>query len=146
MQRRTLTFAGAAGHGHIAGAVALGAVVGAATRWALIELLGGDGTVPPGLVVANVVGCLVLAMVVALAPEAPAPRSAAIGTGFCGALTTFSTLAVDLARLGDDGDIAGFVVLLAVSLLTGVLAHLVGDRLARHPRVASTRTHPGSGS
>lgn len=146
MQRRTLTFAGAAGHGHIAGAVALGGVVGAATRWALIELLGGDGSVPPGLVVANVVGCLVLGVVVAIAPEAPTARTAAVGTGFCGALTTFSTLAVDLARLGDDGDVAGFVLLLVVSLVTGVLAYLGGDRLARHPRFATTSSHPGSRS
>ena len=57
---------------------------------------------PWGTLVVNVVGSFVLGVVVG-AGLGTAPLSL-IGIGFCGAFTTFSTMATELALLWRDGD------------------------------------------
>jgi len=54
-----------------------------------------------------------------------------VGTGFCGALTTFSTFQVQLVELGDDGHVALAAAYLAVSVAVGLAAATAGARLAR---------------
>ena len=70
--------------------VALGAAVGAPLRFVTAHLL--DGRLPWGTMLVNVAGSFVLGGVsgLALGPEG----AALLGTGFCGALTTYSAFAV----------------------------------------------------
>ena len=70
--------------------VALGAAVGAPARFLVAEYLPG---VRATLVV-NVLGSAVLGLLVHASPSA----YALVGTGFCGALTTFSAFAVEVAQ------------------------------------------------
>jgi fluoride ion exporter CrcB/FEX len=55
-----------------------------------------------GTFTVNLAGALILGWLV-IARERWRPL---VGTGFCGALTTFSTFQVQLVQLGDDGHVA----------------------------------------
>lgn len=105
--------------------VALGAAVGAplrylTDRWMRVRL--GDGF-PWGTLAVNVAGSLLLGFLVGLPVG---PRVAALlGTGFCGALTTYSTFA-----LGTVGLVRRRAVLYAAaSVVAGLTAAYLG-RLA----------------
>ena len=108
-------------------AVAIGGVAGAALRWVLLESIG-PTSFPTATLIANLVACLALGALIARG------RRDAIGvglaTGFCGGLSTMSTLAVELAEFGRDGDLGLFVLYLAASLLGGAVALNLGRRLA----------------
>ncbi|RMH79206.1 MAG: CrcB family protein [Actinomyces sp.] len=111
--------------------VAVGAVCGAATRWAVGELVPAS-RFPWALVLVNLAGSLVLGMV---AFRAATGRRELVrlgaGIGFCGSLTTFSSLAVTLAHeLGDGGSFLA-VEVLVVHLAGGVGAAALGAGL-RH--------------
>lgn len=70
--------------------VALGAALGAATRFWVAHHL--DGRTPWGTVLVNVAGSFVLGILVGAG--ASADGLALLGTGFCGGLTTYSAFAV----------------------------------------------------
>jgi CrcB protein len=70
--------------------VALGAAVGAPTRYAVAVLLPG----PRATLAVNVAGSAVLGLLV----HPSASTYALVGVGFCGALTTYSTFAVEAAQ------------------------------------------------
>jgi CrcB protein len=83
--------------------VALGAAVGAPLRYLTSRAVKADGF-PWGTLIVNVAGSLVLGFVAGL-PASPA-WTALVGTGFCGALTTYSTFSwetLTLARAGHRG-------------------------------------------
>ena len=83
--------------------VALGAAVGAPLRYLTDRWVQGRvGTAFPwGTFVVNLAGCLVLGAV-AGSDRVPADVVALVGTGFCGALTTYSTFSWEALRLGGD--------------------------------------------
>ena len=54
-----------------------------------------------------------------------------VGTGFCGALTTFSTFQVQIVVLGDDGHVALAAAYLAVSVAGGLAAAARGSQAGR---------------
>jgi CrcB protein len=91
-------------------AVSLGAALGALLRWALaLKLNQLFPAVPPGTLVANLVGGYVIGVAVAFfasAPGIPAEWRLLIVTGFCGGLTTFSTFSAEVAALLQQGRIA----------------------------------------
>ena len=81
--------------GVLAVCVAAGAAIGAPARYLTVHLVTGWGGRPSaGTLVVNVVGAFVLGLV---AGARPSPwLGALVGVGFCGAFTTFSTLALEL--------------------------------------------------
>ena len=110
--------------------VALGAAVGAPLRYLtnhwVRERLG--GTPAAGTLVVNVVGSFVLGVVVG-AGAGSAPL-ALVGIGFCGALTTFSTLALEIWDAMADDRYPHAVANVALSLALGVGAAWLGWALA----------------
>ncbi len=97
-------------------------------RWALLHAADGAGWALVGI---NAVGCLILGMVVHGALRADDRRRLALGVGFCGALTTFSILALDTARHLDSGSPLDAAALLLISLVTGVVALVAGAATRR---------------
>jgi CrcB protein len=57
-----------------------------------------------------------------------------LGTGFCGGLTTFSTLQVEVVRLADDGRAGMALAYLAASLAGGAAVAFTTVRLVRRAR------------
>jgi CrcB protein len=95
--------------------VALGAAVGAPVRFLVAQWL-------PGLratLLVNVVGSAVLGLLV----HPSASIAALVGTGFCGALTTFSAFAVEVAQTRRWGYVASTAALcLAAAALSRCVA------------------------
>ncbi|MDQ1288818.1 MAG: fluoride exporter [Actinomycetota bacterium] len=79
--------------------VAVGAAAGAPARYLSDRAVQArhDSVFPWGTLTVNVVGSLLLGLVAAL-PVDPAV-AALVGTGFCGALTTYSTFSYETLRL-----------------------------------------------
>ncbi len=110
---------------------AVGGVVGATARWVVVAITP-HGSLDWGVLIVNTVGSLLLGMIAALAlhPERRTePAVIAAGAGFCGSLTTFSTLAVSVAGELRDGSTPTGLVRLGVSLAAGLGAAFVGWHL-----------------
>ncbi len=110
--------------------VLLGGAIGAPIRY-LTDLFvqsRHDSVFPWGTFAVNVVGSLVLgvsaALVIGLEP--PAWVLALIGTGFCGALTTFSTFGYETVRLLEEGSVLTAVASCAAGLVIGLGACAAG--------------------
>ncbi|WP_104525758.1 fluoride efflux transporter FluC [Blastococcus atacamensis] len=111
--------------------VVAGAMLGAPLRL-LAERIAvarsGPGSVL-GTLVVNVTGSAVLGVLVGWA-AAPGWLAALLGTGFCGALTTFSTFGTDVVRLAEQRRwpvVLGYVgATLALGLGAAVAGHALG--------------------
>lgn len=116
-------------------AVAVGGFFGGALRDAVGLWLPGSATSFPWAVfTVNTVGAFVLALLLVLVLEVLPPTTylrPLIGTGFCGALTTFSSVATGVDQLVGR-DHAGLALgYLAASLAAGLAAALAGGLLGR---------------
>lgn len=110
--------------------VVAGAVVGAPMRY-LVDLLvqsRHDSVFPWGTLTVNAIGSLVLGGVAgALSASAgPSWLLTLVGTGFCGALTTFSTFSFETLRLAEEGSFLQSAANVAVSVVVGLLAVSAG--------------------
>jgi CrcB protein len=102
-------------------AVFAGGFVGALARFGIVELFGSyDGSWPWPIFIANIAGCAILGYVIAA--HGPGIQVSLIGTGFCGALTTFSTFQLELYQLLDAHSYFTAVAYLAASIFFGMLA------------------------
>ena len=114
---------------------AVGGALGALARWGLATALpSSPGGWPWATLLVNLTGCLLLGVLLG-AVFARFPGRAwlrpLLGTGVCGGYTTYSTFAVDVVRLVDDGAAgiaAGYVL---ASVAGGLLATAVGVQLGR---------------
>ena len=105
--------------------VAVGGALGAPARYVIdLAVQSVHGTVFPwGTFTVNLLGSLVLGAVAgAVGAGAPGWLLALVGTGVCGALTTFSTLGYETVRLLEDGAIFEAVTNAAASLVIGLVA------------------------
>jgi len=104
--------------------VALGAAFGAPLRYVIDRVIQRrhDTVFPWGTMTANVTGCLVLGFVVSAASRLSPGIETVLGTGFCGALTTYSTFSYEILRLLQDG--ARFY---AATYLAGRVSRRGGD-------------------
>jgi CrcB protein len=122
-------------------AIFLGGFIGAIARAGLVELLPHDPSEWPwATFIANLVGAFLLGYFTTRLQERLPPsayRRPFLGTGFCGALTTFSTMQLELLRMLD-GEYFGLAVAYAgVSVLAGFLAIAVATNLVRRARVTA---------
>jgi CrcB protein len=113
--------------------VVAGAMIGAPLRY-LADLLvqsRHDTVFPWGTLTVNAAGSLILgAAAGAVSGGAPAWLLTMVGTGFCGALTTFSTFGYETLRLMEDGSVLEAFLNTVVSLLIGFVACAGGWVLA----------------
>lgn len=117
----------------LAGLVVAGAI-GAPARYLVDRLVQDhtDGVLPWGTFVVNVSGSLLLGLVAGASVHHAFPATPRIwlGTGFCGAYTTFSTFTFETVRLVEEGAAAGAFLNGAASLLAGTAAAAAGLVLA----------------
>ncbi len=110
--------------------VSAGSVVGALLRYLAFTVVPDrSGSFPAVTVGVNVVGCLAIGWLMALALEVwPSRRFLRpfLGVGVLGGFTTFSTFAVDTRGLLADGNVVLALVSVAVSLFAGLGAVLAG--------------------
>lgn len=87
--------------------IAIGASLGAWLRWLLgLKLNALFPTIPPGTVVANMIGGYIIGLAIAFLAASPtlSPEwRLLIITGFCGGLTTFSTFSAETVALIQEG-------------------------------------------
>jgi len=121
-----------------AAAVFVGGCFGALVRAGLTDLLPPGHGLPWATLTANLVGTALLAWFATRLQERLPPstyRRPLLGTGLCGALTTFSTLQVDLIRLGRDGHEGLAAAYFAVTLVGGIALMFTVTRLVRRARI-----------
>ena len=97
-------------------AVFVGGCAGGAAR----DLLAGSHA---STLAVNLVGCLALGVLVVTVPHHWRPL---LGTGFCGALTTFGTVTVASEQWLEDGQVVDALGYLGLSLLGGVATAALG--------------------
>lgn len=110
--------------------VLLGGAVGAPARYLTDLLVQSRHTsrVPWGTFTVNVVGSLILGVVAGAGAGAGLSPSAVtlLGTGFCGALTTFSTFSYETVRLLDMGRWRIATLYVGLSVVLGFTACALG--------------------
>ena len=81
--------------------VALGAAIGAPLRYLTDRFVSArvDSRFPWGTFTVNATGSLILGLVAGVGLAGDAPWQLVLGTGFCGALTTYSTFAWETVQL-----------------------------------------------
>jgi CrcB protein len=111
--------------------VAIGAALGAPARYLTDQLLQGrhDSMFPWGTFAANIAGCALLGFLAAL--PARAGLMAFASTGFCGALTTYSTFGYETVRLAQSGARTLAVLNVGASIMAGLGAAYTGMAVAQ---------------
>ena len=115
--------------------VAFASAVGAPVRYLVDRVVASRnrGAFPWGTLVINVSGAFVLGVLVGMSAHHGLSKQAVaiLGTGFCGAYTTFSTFSVETVRLVEERAFAKAAMNVGVSLVAGLLAGAAGLGLAQ---------------
>jgi CrcB protein len=116
-------------------AIFLGGAAGSLLRvWLAQTVTSGVATWPWATFIANVSGCFALGLIATHLRERPpeAPHwHPLLGTGFCGAYTTFSTMQLELVRMIDHERFGLAIGYALASVLAGYLAIGAGAALVR---------------
>jgi fluoride exporter len=107
--------------------VAGGAAAGAPLRYLTDRAVQSrhESAFPFGTLLVNVVACLVLGLVTGVSGLS-STMLALVGTGFCGALSTYSTYSFETVRLAEDGDWGDATLNVLVSVSLGLGAASLG--------------------
>ncbi|MFC8448512.1 fluoride efflux transporter CrcB [Kitasatospora sp. NPDC057223] len=115
--------------------VVVGAVVGAPLRYLTDRAVQArhDSVFPWGTFTVNVTGCLVLGLLTGAvtAGAASSQLQLLLGTGLCGALTTYSTFSYETLRLAEGGARLLALANVAGSIAAGLAAVYAGTGLAQ---------------
>lgn len=115
-------------------AIAVGAVLGAWSRYGLSVALNGRGWLPWGTFAANAIGGLLIGLAIAhfsaRTDISPLWRMFFV-TGFLGALTTFSTFSAEVTSLILEGSLPRGIALAALHLLASLILTAIGIWLYR---------------
>jgi CrcB protein len=111
--------------------VFLGAAVGAPARYLTDRAvqIRHDTLFPWGTLAVNVLGCFVLGALAGAGTAESGPVFAVLGTGFCGALTTYSTFSYETLRLVEGRSFCYAVANCSISVVAGVGAAYLGYAL-----------------
>jgi CrcB protein len=122
-------------------AIFAGGFIGAVARAGLVEALPHSaGEWPWATFLVNVVGAFLLGYFTTRLQERlplSSYRRPLLGTGLCGALTTFSTMQLELVEMLDEGAIALALGYAVASVTAGFLAVAVSTNLVRRARVTA---------
>lgn len=114
--------------------VLIGGALGAPVRYVVDLMVQSrhDSVLPWGTFAVNAGGSLVLGATAGGVAAADGPHwlLTLVGTGFCGALTTFSTFSFETVRLAEEGALAAAVVNVAGSVVVGAAACAAGWSVA----------------
>jgi CrcB protein len=112
--------------------VAVGAAVGAPARYLTDRVVQArhDSVFPWGTLTVNLVGSFVLGFLIGAGAHLSPAVPAALGTGFCGALTTYSTFSYENVRLLEERSRFYALANVVASLLGGFGAVGLGWALA----------------
>ena len=121
-------------------AIVAGGVVGAAARAGLAEALPwNERGWPWATWIANLAGTLLLGYFVTRLQERLPPSTyprPLLGTGLCGALTTFSALQIELIQLARHGRVALAAGYLVASVAAGLVGVYLATAVVRRVRLA----------
>jgi fluoride exporter len=112
--------------------VGIGSFVGGNARYILSRGVGGmiDGRFPLGTFLVNVSGSFLLGLIGALLAQRTIPNAEAVrlalGVGFCGGFTTFSTFEFETNALLEDGVWLTAVLNVVLSVFVGLVALRLG--------------------
>jgi fluoride exporter len=116
-------------------AVAIGAVFGAWSRWALSYFFNALWpSLPPGTLAANLVGAYLIGFFIelfSLHREIPPEAALLVNTGFMGTLTTFSTFSAEAVTLLAQGQY--------IWAIFHIIGHLVGSLIFTVLGIATSR-------
>jgi CrcB protein len=115
--------------------VIAGAIIGAPLRYLTDRAVQArhDTVFPWGTFAVNVVGCLILGLLTGAASAGAASHQVQllIGTGLCGALTTYSTFSYETLRLAEEGAAFYAAANVIASIVAGLGAAFTGAALAQ---------------
>jgi CrcB protein len=118
-------------------AIAAGGAVGALLRVALVQAGGNSGRWPWATFAVNIVGAFLLGYFATRLQERlplSAYRRPLLGTGFCGALTTFSTMQLELLRMLDARRYGLAIGYASASLVLGYVSMHLATAFVRRVR------------
>jgi CrcB protein len=111
--------------------VALGGAIGSAARYGLAGAVNYRSH-PWGTVTVNVLGALVVGLLIGMwGFRADSDMRVGVAVGLLGGFTTFSTFAVDVIHLWEHGREIEAVLSIAVTMIVGIGAAVVGVALGR---------------
>ena len=120
-------------------AIFAGGFIGAVARAELATALPSDpGTWPWATFVVNVAGAFLVGYFTTRLQERlplSSYRRPLLGTGFCGGLTTFSTMQVELLQMIDANDLGLATAYALASIVAGFLAVALATTLVRRARL-----------
>ena len=116
--------------------VGLGGGAGSMLRYAVQKLLPAQSMAafPTGTLIVNISGCFLIGILWGIASRSLAwneEMKLLLMTGFCGGFTTFSAFTLEGIGLLKENKTALFIIYLTASVIGGLLATLIGIRIAK---------------